>query len=188
MTQALDDLATAAQALAEAVRALAEDPGDAIRLLTRLAALESRPAAGDDAVALTIAQADAATAALCRRAALASLARAAATAAPPSHEEAVALRDGVVALLAAEELRAADGGDDASALALRDLRAAVDADLTARAADLARLRSVTVAQPLPALVHAWRLFEDIARDDEVSLHAGAADPNFVAGGFLVPER
>ncbi|MGG5811475.1 hypothetical protein [Falsiroseomonas sp. CW058] len=182
---ALSDLAAAVQDLAGAVRRLGQDPADAIRLLALLAAVGPVAATGDDGLGRAMATAEAAAAALCRRAALAALARATAAATPPGYEEAVALRDATCTLLEAEEIRAADAGDAAAALALRDLRAAVAEDLTARAADLSRLREVNVAEPLPALVHAWRLFEDPDRADEVALAAGAEDPNFIGGRFRV---
>ncbi|MBU8547231.1 MULTISPECIES: hypothetical protein [Roseomonadaceae] len=181
----LAELAAASQDLAEAIRGLSPDPGDAMRLLAPLAALQPSEATAGDVVGVAQAAGQAAAAALCRRAALASLARATAEASPPSYEAAVALRDQVCGLLAAEEVVAADAGEDATALALRDLRAAVAEDLTRRAADLARLRTVTVSEPLPALVHAYRLYEDIGRADEVSLQADAADPNFIGGTFRV---
>jgi prophage DNA circulation protein len=181
----LAELASASQALAEAIRGLSPDPGDAMRLLAPLAALQPSEATAGDVVGLAQAAGQAAAAALCRRAALAALARATAEASPPSHDAAVALRDQVCGLLAAEEVVAADAGEDAAALALRDLRAAVAEDLTRRAADMARLRTVTVPEPLPALVHAYRLYEDLSRADEVSLQADAEDPNFIGGTFRV---
>ncbi|NKE43583.1 hypothetical protein HB662_02260 [Roseomonas frigidaquae] len=179
----LSQLAAAAQALADALRGLSPDPADSIRLLAPLAALQPVEATAADGVGLAQASGEAAAAGLCRRAALAALARAAAEASPPSYDAAVALRDQVCGLLAAEEVVAADAGEDATALALRDLRAAVLEDLTRRAADLARLRRVTVAEPLPALVHAYRLYEDLDRAEEVSLQADAEDPNFIGGTF-----
>jgi prophage DNA circulation protein len=182
----LEEIASAAQAVAAALRDLGQDPADAVRLLSALAVELPAEATGGDAIGQALAAAQDATAALCRRAALAALARAAAEAEPPSYDEAVALRDRVCALLEAEELRAADAGEDASAQALRDLRAAVAEDLTARAADLARLRTVATPAPLPALVHAYRLYEDLGRGDELAARADAADPNFLATPFLAP--
>ncbi|WP_439597997.1 hypothetical protein [Falsiroseomonas sp.] len=181
----LSELSAAAQALAEALRALSEDPADAIRLLAPLAAPQPAKATAGDIVGLAQATGQAAAAALCRRVVLAALARATAEASPPSYDAAVALRDQICGLLEAEELFAADAGEDATALALRDLRAAVAEDLTRRAANLARVRTVTVAEPLPALVHAYRLYEDLGRTDEVSLQADAEDPNFIGGTFTV---
>ncbi|MBX6386929.1 MAG: hypothetical protein IRZ07_28785 [Microbispora sp.] len=169
------DFAAAAQALAAALRAATDDPADQVRLLAALAAF-APPAAGDPAGDL------------CRRAALTELARATADYRAASYEEAVALRDMVCGLLSDEEIRAADQGEDATFGAFRALRIAVARDLTARAADLARLRTVQTAAPLPALVLANKLYGDAGRAEELTEYAGAANPLFLPTRFRARER
>lgn len=180
---AASDLGQGVMDLAEGVRALAADPGEAITMLALLAAFVPGESFATDAVGIAQARAQAATAALGRRAALVSLARATVEAAPRSYDEAVALRDQVCGLLDDEAARAGDAGEDGVLELLRDLRAAIGTQLTASAANLARLRDVQVNVPLPALVHAYRLYADIDRADEVAAHAGAADPLFLPGEF-----
>jgi len=178
-----EDLAQSVMDLAEAVRAVATDPAEAVSMLSALASYVPGETFASDAVGLAQAAAQAASVALGRRAALVSLARATVEAAPRSYDEAVALRDRVCGLLDDEATRAGDAGEDAVLGLLRDLRAAIGTDLTARAADLARLREVRVNAPLPALVHAYRLYADIGRADEVAAYANAADPLFLPGEF-----
>ncbi|SHJ69265.1 hypothetical protein SAMN02745194_03139 [Roseomonas rosea] len=181
----LSDLAAAAQDLARLVRDMALDPADAIRLLTPLAACAADQAAAGDAIGRAMTAAQAASAALCRRAALAELGRAVAQAEPRSWDETVQLRDQVCALLDAEIIVAADAGEDRSYAALRGLRDAVARRLNAKAGGLPRLRTVEVPQAEPALVQAFRLYGDVTRADEVSAYAAAEDPNFIVGTFMV---
>ena len=181
----LSDLARAAQDLAALLRGMALDPGDAIRLLTPLAAYAPAEPAAGDAIGRAMSAAQAASAALCRRAALAELGRAVAQAEPRSWDETITLRDRVCALLDAEILTAGDAGDDRSYAALRGLRDAIARSLNARAGGLPRLRSIEAPEAMPALVHAFRLYGDVARADEVSAYAAAEDPNFIGGTFRV---
>lgn len=182
------EFAAAVQAVAEALRAAADDPADQVRLLAALADFRPAEATGADAVGAAMGEAQAAVGDLCRRAAVVALARAAAAHAPASYDAAVALRDLACGLLEAEVTAAADQGEDATAAALRALRAAVAEDLTARAADLARLRDVRTAAPLPALALAHRLYGDAGRADELAAYAGAADPNFLPVEFRALSR
>ncbi|MFH5923850.1 hypothetical protein [Roseomonas xinghualingensis] len=181
----LTDLAAAMQDLAGRVQALALDPADAIRLLIPLASYHPAEAVAQDALGTAMAQVEAASSALGRRAALAALARAAAAAEPPSYEEAIALRDRICGLLDAEMVVASDAGADRSANALRGLRAALARRLSEKAGNLPRLRTVEAVTAQPALVHAYRLYEDLERADEVAAYAAAEDPNFIGGTFRV---
>lgn len=168
---AATDFAAAAQALAEGVRAAAG--ADAVRVLIALAGEPTADPAG----------------AMLRRAALVSLARATAESSPGSYDEAVALRDTVCGLLEADAVVAADAGQDRTAEALNGLRVAVAADLDARGAALSPLRTVTLAQPVPALVAAQRLYGDAKRADGLLRQAGApANPVFMAGAFRASAR
>jgi prophage DNA circulation protein len=171
------ELVLAVQALAAGVADSAADPMDRVRLLAALAA--ASPAENGNA----------ALAAVGRRAALAALARAAASATPRSYDEAQALRGSVCGLLAAEELVAADAGEDAVVAALRALRGAVDRDLSRRGANLSPLRALERDEPLPALVLAQRLYGDGARADGLIEECGdVPNPCFLAGQFKVRAR
>jgi len=173
------DFVAAVQALAAAVAATADDPADRIRLLAALARYRPDETTGEGTIGDAMATMQHAVAALCRRAALVEMARAVAASTPPSYDEAVALRDLVCGLLDAEILDAG-GRDDAAVMALRALKTAVAADLTARgAADLAALREVATGAALPALVHAYRLYQDLGRSDELAAYAAAEDPVFL---------
>ena len=108
-----------------------------------------------------------ATAALCRRAALVSLARACADFAPTSYDDAVEIRDDVADALDAESQVAADAGDVDTYLALRALRTAVVDDLTTRGAQLPRLATFTRAASLPALTLAYQIYGDTTRADDL---------------------
>lgn len=77
------------------------------------------------------------------------------------------------------------GADDATAIALQDLRTAVALDLQSRAADLARVSRYTPGETLPALVVAHRLYGPAAvgdRADELVARNRLAHPGFVPGG------
>ncbi|MBC9208877.1 hypothetical protein IBL26_18670 [Roseomonas aerophila] len=176
------DFVAAVQALAAAVAATADDPADRIRLLAALARYRPDETTGEGTIGDAMATMQHAVAALCRRAALVEMARAVAASTPPSYDEAVALRDLVCGLLDAEILDAG-GRDDAAVMALRALKTAVAADLTARAADLAALRDVVTGAPLPALVHVYRLYRDLGRGDELAAYAGTDDPIFLPPTF-----
>lgn len=172
------------QAMVAALRAMSVDPADQVRLLVQASNFQPAAATGSGVIGAAQASAQAAVGAFCRRAALIALARASAACRPASYDEAVDLRDLVCGLLDAEVTVASDAGDDASAQALRTLKTAVANDLTTRAANLTRLQEVSVGAPLPALVMAYRLYEDITRSDEISAYADARDPNFLPPQFM----
>ncbi len=75
--------------------------------------------------------------------------------------------------------------DDATVIALQDLRAAVATDLKARGADLARITHYTPAETLPALVIANRLYGPAgvdARAEDLLRRNRVVHPGFVSGG------
>ena len=96
-----------------------------------------------------------------------------------SRDAAEAARGAILSDIDASVLRAGDEGDDDIGLALRDLSYRVSDDLTRRAADLAPLVSISTARPLPSLVVAHALYEDVARADEIEGRAGAWAPAFL---------
>ncbi|NUB13707.1 multidrug DMT transporter [Azospirillum brasilense] len=164
--------AAAIQAHVSAVAAAIPSPVDRLRLLRAIATAETPSTPGGALVA-----------ALYRRAAIAELARAAASFVPASADEALALRDSLTALIEAEALLAGDQGDDATYAALRRLRAAVSDDLTERGASIARLVLVSSAVPTPSLVLAQRLYQDAARADELVDRARPVHPAFMPTTF-----
>ncbi len=189
MTVATDAFAGSAAALMEAVRAVAADPADQIRLLAPLATFgldaqgSPAPAAGNP-LSAAIAVAVTATSALMRRTALFSLALATAAYQPTSFDDAAALTQQVSALFDAEILLAADAGDDLSYSALREVRAAIVADLAARGANLPHLVTVATPAPLPALALAYRLYGDATRADDLITRADPIHPGFMPTSFL----
>ncbi|MDO8421569.1 MAG: DNA circularization N-terminal domain-containing protein [Parvibaculum sp.] len=77
------------------------------------------------------------------------------------------------------ELFAADLGDD-EYIAMSNMHAAVVQDLTTRAGGLPVIRSVRVAEPTPALVLAYDLYEDSNRADDIVARNAVAHPGFIA--------
>ena len=174
----IDDIAATALQLTEAMRATAADPVDAIRLLSAFIATPLPQPAGPDEAA-----AQAATSALFRRAAMTSMAMACTAYQPTSSTEATAMINRVAALLDVEVLTAADAGQTATYAALRDLRAAVVADLTARSATLPELVTVRFRGNLPSLVLAYRLYGDSTREPGMVARASVVHPGFMPASF-----
>jgi prophage DNA circulation protein len=160
-------LVTDIAALAEALRAVAVNPSDQIRLMTALENFYPTPAVSSAAIGQTIAAVQTETGAVCRRAALVSLARACAAYTPTSYNDALSLRDTVATLIQAEILVASSAGDTNAYAALRSLRTAVITDLTARGADLPQLAEVTTSVPMPSLTLAYKLYGDATRSDDL---------------------
>ena len=176
-----EELAHELHGLPEAIRkVLARD--EQIRLLAQLAAYTAPAPQATGTAGQAIAEVTNATAALCRRA-LISLARATASYAPRSYDDAVAIRDQVCGLLDAEIVYAADNGDTQAYLSLRRLRAAVVQDLNTRGAQLPRLMTVTRARPLPALVLAYELYQDTTRADELITRVNPPHPAYFPTSF-----
>ena len=174
-------------AVTEAVRATMNDPADQIRVLSNLAGFGFSDGAssvygglGTDQITVRDA-----IAAACRRAALASLARASAAYQPTSYQDAQTTLANVTAALDVEITAAGDAGEDNTYAALRSLRNAVVQDLTTRSASLPRLVTVTFNQALPALTLAQMLYTDASRSDEIVRDAGAPHPAFLPTTFQV---
>lgn len=90
-------------------------------------------------------------------------------------DDAVSLRDQLLAAIDAEALLAGD----AAYRALLASRASVWRDLTDRSQGSARLRTVRPLVPVPALVLSYDLYEDAARDAEIVARNGVRHPGFV---------
>lgn len=183
-----NDMATAAQALAAAVAAAAQNPADAIRLLSAMITTDSLPPAAADPIGLAVTDTAAACADLFRRTAVIALARAATTYQPASYDDALTIRDRVAALLEAEITIAGDAGEDDAYNALRSLRIAVIADLNARGADLAPIADFAPGQPRPSLALAVSLYRDAGRADELTLQANPVHPAFMPPAFKALAR
>ena len=167
-------------ALPEAVRLACAAPADALRLLTQLAKFQPSPfAAGTDAEGLHITALAISAAALFRRAAGISLARASADYQPTSQQDAEAVRDNVAGVLDCLEVEAGDRFEDASFAALDALRVAVVNDLTQRGASLAPVVTRNFAVNLPAAVMAWRLYSDATRADDLVTRNNPPHPAFM---------
>jgi prophage DNA circulation protein len=121
---------------------------------------------------------------LVRTTALAESARAAAGLGFDSYDAAVALRDGLTDAI--DELLLVTT-DDTAFDALRTMRAAVVADITARGADLSRLVRYTPGATMPVLVLAQRLYSDVTQaGDVLARNVGRiAHPLFVQGGLAL---
>ncbi len=199
-------LAAAAYAMTEAVRTLATNPADQIRVLSTLQNFNPGIAAGTSpinaaleviatgtagqAIPSTAAPVTAAVlttqtgvAAMLRRTALCSLANAVAVYQPTSSNDALAQLAALVPLFDAEITIAGDLEDDATYLAFRSLRAAVVLDLTVRGASLPALMTVTSGEPQPALTLAYRLYQDASRADELIVRADPVHPLFMPTSF-----
>jgi prophage DNA circulation protein len=117
--------------------------------------------------------------ALIRRCALACACQVASARSFPSYQDAIATRDDLASRLDLEIFAATD---EATFTALRELRNATLRDITARAGALPQLVTLTPAATLPALVLAYKLYDDPAREAEIIARNDIVDPAFVPGG------
>lgn len=95
-------------------------------------------------------------------------------------DDALAARDDVVDAIDVVTL---SGVSDPVYASLSDLRAAVATDLTTRGAQLPHLARVTLPQTMPALVAAYRVHGDAARDGEIVTRNAIRHPGKVPGGI-----
>ncbi len=178
MSAISDQIAAQAQAMTEAMRTSCADPTDAIRILAGLLATPLPLLLQPDAAA-----AQAALAAVFRRAALGSIALACADYQPASSTEAAAMIARVGNLLEAEIIAAADAGQTASYVALKRLRQGVVADLRARSANLPSLVTVSLPGNLPSLAAAYRLYGDAMREPGLVARAACIHPGFMPPSY-----
>lgn len=179
----VEGFAAAAQALVAAVVAGIATPADQIRLLSDLATFTTDDYSSTSQIGQAKTVAQFVTASLLRRAAIGALATAASNYAPSSYDDAVNVRDTMVAFIDAEILIAGDMADDSTYGALRALRQAVVADLDARGASLSPLETFTYGDNLPSLVLANRLYQDASRSDELIGEADPIHPAFMPSSF-----
>ena len=179
MTIQTDAMAAGALAFMEAFRAIAADPADQVRLLTRLVGYAAPIPARADALGLQVVATQTATDALFRRAALVSLALACAQYQPSSSNDAAALLQSVTTLFDNEITVAADASEDVTYVALRWLRTEVANDLITRGAGLPALVQITLSYPEPSLVVAYRLYQDCTREPGLVQRADCSHPGFM---------
>lgn len=122
---------------------------------------------------------------LYRRSALIALCDSTTSYQPKSYDDALLLRQQVIALLDKEILIAADDNDYDVYQSLRKLRQSVITDLTTRGATLKPLITFTSNSPLPACLIAQRLYQDVNRTDDVIQYAKAIHPAFMPQSFKV---
>lgn len=168
------DLQPAASALMDAVIACCADPADAIRLLLQL--IGATIGGNQTQTTYVVSQ-------LVMRAAAAALCEASAAYQPASADDAALRIAQICPALDALSLQASAMGDDASYTTLAACRSAVAADLRARGATLAQVRTFDLPAPVPALALAQRLYRDATRADQLVAQAQPANPLFFPPQF-----
>ncbi|KMN32085.1 hypothetical protein VI26_18125 [Chromobacterium sp. LK1] len=180
---AIQPLPTAVTQSVQALCASCISPMDAINVLTALHQMPMPQNVDTSPMGKAMTTAQQLTVTMMRRASVIGVCRSVADYQPVSYDDAAALRARVALLVENEAVAAADAGDMASYLALRNLRTAVVADLTARGGSLARITQVAIPQPMPSMVLAQRLYRDPARATELAKQAGAIHPLFMPTQF-----
>ena len=172
------------QAIPGSIVAAVPSAKSQVRVLMAMCSFTSPTLADVSATGQTITAAAAAASALCRQAALAQLALSIAAYAPTSYNAAVDLQSSATVLFDAEILLVSDAGDTATSTALRTLRAAMIAQLSAQGANLAPLGTFTPGVSLPSLVVAQMLYQDASRADDLVAQVDPIHPGFFPGQFL----
>jgi len=167
-------IAAAAQAAIQALQAANPEPMTAIRALLEL----QSDIVTQEQTTGSLVTANAAAVNLYRRSAVTAAAMSTASIKLASSDEATSVQGLICSALDLEIQTAGDAGEDASYLALRALRVAVVQDLRARAATLAVTQLVATPQPVPLLVTAQRLYQDVSRYDELLQEALPIHPAF----------
>lgn len=180
----VDSHANNAHAVAQSIIAAANTQDDAVKSIAQLADQQPTSFDTNSVSGTAVNQIDIVSSNLFRRAAVIALAESTASYQPTSYQDAISLRDKVLALLDAEISIAADGYEDDVYLALRDLRAAVYKDLTARGANLAKLVTISTNSPVPAPVLALRQYGDVSRTQELIDRAKPFHPAFMPTSFM----
>jgi len=164
-------------AIAAMIDALAQacaDPADAIRLMIDLMRFTVPGAGGPMSAAIVT---------MIARSAAAALTSAVASYQPTSADDA-ALRIGQIAPeLDRLATVAADAGEDAVYNALRQCRGGIVADLRARGATLAQIRSYAFGGALPSLTLAQNIYADASRADQLVTQVDPVHPLFMPAEF-----
>ncbi|MFL9997982.1 DNA circularization N-terminal domain-containing protein [Paraburkholderia sediminicola] len=172
-------MSSAAQSLVTAVQGANPDPHQAVQSLL---ALQNSVSAQARATA-ALAAANTLTTLLYRRNAVIALAQSTTGYALASFDDGEALRSTVSDALETEITSAGDAGDDATFTTLRALQIAVVQDLTTRGASLATMQTVNTPGPMPLIVLAQRLYQDVSRYDSLLQQANPVHPAFAPVSF-----
>jgi prophage DNA circulation protein len=119
---------------------------------------------------------------LVRQASLAGMAQSITAIDFDSYDSAVAVRDEFTDFLDREIIALGSTDFDRAFQQMETLRTAVVQEVTQRAANLERIKTLTLASTLPALVVAYDLYEDAARDDEIVKRNRIPHPGFLPPG------
>jgi prophage DNA circulation protein len=157
---------SAVQATTEALRNGCA-PSDAIQILSGLASYTATVINSTSPIGAAVVGAIVATAAVSRRAAITSLARACASYQPTNTSDAASVLAQVVPLITAEIAYASSVGDSKTAQSLKNLRTKVIADQNAKASGLQNVVAYTVPGPTPLKVLAMRLYGDATQADGI---------------------
>lgn len=172
---------TLATALHDVTAAVGEFPRQALEAYRGLTGLEGPTPLGGPGQAAAAAQANAELSlGLVHAVAIAGMVKAAARVAWESHEEALEARAEIDDLI--ETLAGSGAGGDAAYQAAQALRTALFAAVPPEGEDLPRLGSVELSATTPALVLAYRLYDDPTRDDEIARRNVVAHPGFLPAG------
>lgn len=176
-------LGSAVDAFVAAVAASANDPADAVRLVSGLVQYSPADVVIPGQIGASMSVVQVATAALLRRYALAQLAVTLSSYQPSSQQDAAAVLSNALDLYDSEIDVAGDAGDDDTFVALRQLRRAVYADLAARGADLATNATFSFNATLPSLVLAQRIYNDSTREPQLLQQIDPIHPAFCPIAF-----
>ncbi len=167
------NFAAAVFSAVETVRNTCANPVDALRILERLTRFDGWVYAGTDAIGYQIQALSENASVLMRRASAISLARASADYVPPSQNDAAKVRDLVSGAIDRIATEAADRYEDESYHAMNALRVAVIEDLNLRGGSLAPVVTRTLPARQPAVVLAYKLYQDADRAGDL---LGRNDP------------
>lgn len=144
---------------------------------------QNQPVAASYPAGVQVQSAGNATRALFRRSTVIAAAELSADYLPASSSEAADVRTMLASALQGEIELAGNTGDDEAYQTLKALRAAMVQDLNTRAALLPTLVVVRTPAPIPALLLAHRLYDDIDRTDELVAEAHPVHPAFMPTAF-----
>ncbi|EHW7469792.1 TPA: DNA circularization N-terminal domain-containing protein [Escherichia coli] len=166
------------QGVADVVNAILDSAGsvnDRISALEKLANVISTECQQSDSSKAISATMNTLIVVLCSGA----MTRAAADARPSSRDEAEAITQRVSVQLDTALVLAGDRAEDGMYGSLLAIRSSFLATMSDRASGLSELIQVTLAQPLPALTLANRLYQDATRADELVQEARVPHPAFM---------
>lgn len=169
------------QGLYESFSRLGRNPREALDALRKLFGTTSTPVSSSQVVTPARTQVAAnglALGTLTRCAAICGAARQSIDVTYTSYDDAIAVRDELVAAINAEIAVAAD----ALYPSLVTLRTSIIRALAERGANLARITRVSLPETTPALVAAYRLYGDSTQADDLIARNAVRHPGFVPGG------